>query len=283
MHLPARWAWPWRRREGDGQGASRWRRADPPVRCRRPRWTPRSRCCRRCAGGLRLRRATSAAAAGAGAPTLAITALDLGARPGGADAGPHTGLTADPAEEALGGLLEHLELGVVGVDAQLVEGGLLGLLDGTAGDLDPLHAALPLLLARPRLQGGCTVLRCHPRAWASADPELPDVGSGPEDALVGVSPPWSALLLRELVFEGAGRLPFVAPAFGVAFDDDRAGALPLGATFDEAGIALLLALACRTMRPSRSWTSPAWPGPSRGRACPSTSSRWPCRRRCCGR
>ena len=81
-----------------------------------------------------------------------------------------------------------------------------------------------------------------PEGEGPADPELPDVGSGPEDALAGASPPGSALLLRELVFEGAGRLPFVAPAFGVAFDDVRAGALLLAATFDEAGIALPLAL-----------------------------------------
>jgi hypothetical protein len=55
------------------------------------------------------------------------------------DAGSHAGLAARPAEEASSGLLEHLELGVLLIDAELVERGVLGVFDRLAGRLDPLH------------------------------------------------------------------------------------------------------------------------------------------------
>jgi hypothetical protein len=42
-------------------------------------------------------------------------------------------------EQAALGLLEDVELGVLLVDTQLIEGGILCLLDGATGGLDPFH------------------------------------------------------------------------------------------------------------------------------------------------
>jgi hypothetical protein len=56
-----------------------------------------------------------------------------------ANACSHARLASDPPEETRPGLLENLELGVVLIDAQLVEGAVLGFLGAAPRGFDPLH------------------------------------------------------------------------------------------------------------------------------------------------
>src|SRR5690606_17854209 len=74
--------------------------------------------------------------------------------------GPDPGLAPEAAEQARSGLFEDLDLGVLLVDAELIERDVPGLLDGPGGDLDPLHGAhfrfLRLRAAAGRLPGGVT-------------------------------------------------------------------------------------------------------------------------------
>jgi len=72
----------------------------------------------------------------------AAPAILLGTHRGRPHASAHTGLTAQPAEEPLLGLGQHLELGLVGHDAELVERQLLGFVHGSRCRLDPLHQPL---------------------------------------------------------------------------------------------------------------------------------------------
>ena len=85
----------------------------------------------------------------AAALPLLLRSLDPGDHPG-----PHAGLAASAPEEARAGLLEHLELGVALVDAQVLERQVLGVLERRTGHLDPLHGYLLLFLARERFGFG---------------------------------------------------------------------------------------------------------------------------------
>ena len=70
----------------------------------------------------------------AGAP------VDLGPHRGRLHPGPHPGLGPQATEQPGLGLLQHLELGLALVHAQLVKGRVLRLFDGPPCDLDPFHA-----------------------------------------------------------------------------------------------------------------------------------------------
>src|SRR2546421_605457 len=68
-----------------------------------------------------------------------VAAFGLRARPRRAHAGPNPGLAPQPPEQAHLRLFDDLELSVVLVDAQLVEGGLFRLVDGLPRRFDPFH------------------------------------------------------------------------------------------------------------------------------------------------
>lgn len=61
------------------------------------------------------------------------------------DPSPNTGLATELSEEAGTRFLKDLDLGVLLVDPQLIEGQLASLLDRLGGNVDPLHAQEPLL------------------------------------------------------------------------------------------------------------------------------------------
>jgi hypothetical protein len=62
-------------------------------------------------------------------------------------AGPQPGLTAHPTEQAGPRLLDHVEFGLVGAHAELVQRCLSCGLDGLGGGFDPLHAGVSLSAA----------------------------------------------------------------------------------------------------------------------------------------
>jgi hypothetical protein len=62
-------------------------------------------------------------------------------------AGPQPGLTAHPTEQAGSRLFDHVEFGLVGADAELVQRCLSCGLDGLGGGFDPLHAGVSLSAA----------------------------------------------------------------------------------------------------------------------------------------
>jgi hypothetical protein len=73
------------------------------------------------------------------AAAATITSLSLGARAGGTDPGADPSLTPCATEEAGAGFLEDLELGIIHIDTELVEGEVLGLIDRAGSDFDPFH------------------------------------------------------------------------------------------------------------------------------------------------
>src|SRR5581483_5338391 len=73
-------------------------------------------------------------------------ALGLGTRSRRSYPSPDPGLTTQAAEQTDSRLFQDLDLGIVLVDAELIERGLLGFVDGLARRLDPFHRLLPLLL-----------------------------------------------------------------------------------------------------------------------------------------
>src|SRR5690606_34644619 len=100
---------------------------------------------RRLVGGLVLRlgtlrrRGLTCLVAATTARAPAVAAVDLGTRTDRAHPRPDPRLATHATEEPRPGLLEDLELGVGLVDVQLVEGQLLGGLDGLRAGLYPLH------------------------------------------------------------------------------------------------------------------------------------------------
>jgi hypothetical protein len=79
-----------------------------------------------------------------GPPPVAPVDLRTGDR--GANACAYLRLGAQAAEKAFLRVLHDLDLGILLVDAQLIEGHLGGLLDRAGGRDDPFHDLLPLLL-----------------------------------------------------------------------------------------------------------------------------------------
>lgn len=75
----------------------------------------------------------------------AIAALLLGAGFGRADARPDPGFGPQPAEQTEPRFFHDLELGVLFVDTELIQGGVLGFFDRATGCLNPLHRDLPAL------------------------------------------------------------------------------------------------------------------------------------------
>jgi hypothetical protein len=80
-------------------------------------------------------------------PTSTFAPLVLGARLGRAHPGSYPGFGSQPSEQPESGLLHDLELGVLRVDAQLVQRRFLGFFDRAPCRLDPFHDALPALAA----------------------------------------------------------------------------------------------------------------------------------------
>ena len=112
---------------------------------------------------------------------------------------PQPGLAAHPAEQTRSGFFDHVELGLVGADAELIQGRFASGLDGLCGGFDPLHVDVLFLLHGDRAPMRPTVRRISSAgsvaststtssAWscwpaplvvsASDDPSPPMTGSG---------------------------------------------------------------------------------------------------------